>query len=55
MDSLTPDNLSSLSDQAQLADIDLYYCSFCDDSKRGIERWGGVLLNSKDGKTECGL
>lgn len=53
--SLTPDNLSSLRDQAQLTDIDLYDCSFCNDSQRGVEGRGGILLYSKDGQAECGL
>lgn len=52
---LTPDNLSSLCNQAQLADIDLHDCSFCDDSQRCVEGWGGILLHSEDGKAECGL
>lgn len=52
---LTPDNLSSLCDKAKLTDIDLYHCSFCDDSQGGVVGWRGVLLHSKDGKAECGL
>lgn len=52
---LTPDNLSSLCDQAQLADIDLYDRSFCDDSQGGVEGWGGVLLHPEDGKAKRGF
>lgn len=52
---LTPDHFSSLCDQTQLADIDLYDCSFCDDAQGGVEGRGGVLLHSEEGEAECSL
>lgn len=52
---LTPDNLSSLCNQAQLADVDLYDRSLCDDAQRGVEGGGRVLLHPEDGKAERGL
>lgn len=52
---LTPDDLSPLRYQAQLADVDLYHGSLGDDPQGGVEGWRGVLLHTQDGKTECGL
>lgn len=52
---LTPDNFSSLCYQTQLADIDLYDCSFRDDAQGGVEGRGGVLLYSQEGEAECSL
>lgn len=52
---LTPDDFSSLRDQAQLADVDLHHCSFGDDAQGGVEGRGGVLLHAQDGEAEGGL
>lgn len=52
---LTPDDFSSLCDQTQLADVDLYDCSFRDDAQGGVEGRGGVLLDSEEGEAECSL
>lgn len=49
---LTPDDLSSLCNQAQLTDIDFYHGSFGDDAQRRVEGGGGVLLHAEDGQTE---
>lgn len=52
---LTPDNFSSLCDQTQLADINLYDRSFRDDAQGGVEGRGRVLLYSKEGEAERSL
>lgn len=43
---LTPDDFSSLCDQAQLADIDFHHSSFGDDAQRGIKGGRGVLFHA---------
>ena len=49
---LTPDDLSPLCDEPQLADVDLHDGSLCDDSQAGVQwrRW--VLLHPQDGQAE---
>ena len=53
--SLTPDDLSPLCDQTQLADVDLHNGSLGDDPQRGVEGGRGVFLHPQDGQAERGL
>ena len=53
--SLTPDDLSPLCDQTQLADVDLHNSSLGDDPQRGVEGGRGVFLHPQDGQAERGL
>jgi len=52
---LSPDNLTTGGDKAELRDVHLNHCSLGDDTELGEKGRAGVLLNPDNGQLEGGL
>jgi hypothetical protein len=50
-----PDDLSARGDHTELGDVDLEDGTLCEDTKGGVERRLGVLLDAEDGELEGSL